>query len=383
MLSCGTGGGHNSAALAIKEEAQARGHHVEMFNPYDLVSGKLSQRIDTAYISVATRAPIFFGFLYMLGNLYRRLPIHSPVYALNGRMAEQMEAYLKTHHTDVIVMTHFFPGHILANMARHGMKIPKTILVATDYTCLPFEEECACDAYVIPAADLTKDFAKYGIPEKKIHPLGIPVGQAFEQPVSKQEARRMLGLEEGKRYILIAGGSIGAGKLPKTIQILSELLEKRDDVRLIVICGNNAAVFQKLQKRFGNSIQIIGRTTKMPLYMSACDLYLTKAGGLSTTEAAVSGTPLALIPSIPGCESYNIRYFEKKGMCCKIHANRKSLKEMLTLLDAQDVRGEMIDHQQTYIHADAAEKIIDLACQLVCESEKDEAFDGQLERQFG
>ena len=378
ILSCGTGGGHNSAALAIKEAAEARGHHAEMFNPYDLRSGRLSEVIDKAYISVATHAPILFGFLYLLGNLYRHLPIHSPVYALNGRMSGKMEAYLKTHHTDVIVMTHFFPGHILAHMARRGMDIPKTILVATDYTCLPFEEECACDAYVIPAEDLTKDFAKYGIPEEKIHPLGIPVGRAFQRMTAKQEARKILGFEETKHYILAAGGSIGAGKLPKTIRILSELLEGRDDVQVIVICGSNAAVFHKLQKRFGDQIKIIGNTTQMPLYMSACDLYLTKAGGLSTTEAAVSGTPLALMPSIPGCESYNIRYFEKKNMCCKVRANRRSLKEMLTLLDAEDARRRMADNQRMYIHPDAAMKIVELADALVCESEEDEEM-----QQFG
>ena len=39
ILSCGTGGGHNSAALAIKEEMEQRGHRVTMMNPYRAVMG--------------------------------------------------------------------------------------------------------------------------------------------------------------------------------------------------------------------------------------------------------------------------------------------------------------------------------------------------------
>ena len=34
ILSCGTGGGHNSAGIAVKEELLLRGHHVTMLNPY-------------------------------------------------------------------------------------------------------------------------------------------------------------------------------------------------------------------------------------------------------------------------------------------------------------------------------------------------------------
>ena len=47
----------------------------------------------------------------------------------------------------------------------------------------------------------------------------------------------------------------------------------------------------------------------MALYLSACDLYLTKPGGLSTTEAAVVGLPLVALHPIPGCETKNARFF--------------------------------------------------------------------------
>ena len=36
ILSCGTGGGHNAAASAMKEALEARGHSADVLNPYTL-----------------------------------------------------------------------------------------------------------------------------------------------------------------------------------------------------------------------------------------------------------------------------------------------------------------------------------------------------------
>ena len=52
ILSCGTGGGHDSAAKAIVEELRTRGHHAVMLNPYTLRSQSLARRINGAYISM-------------------------------------------------------------------------------------------------------------------------------------------------------------------------------------------------------------------------------------------------------------------------------------------------------------------------------------------
>ena len=45
ILTCGTGGGHNSAAKAVKEEMERRGHHVHLMNPYMLRSMALPEQL--------------------------------------------------------------------------------------------------------------------------------------------------------------------------------------------------------------------------------------------------------------------------------------------------------------------------------------------------
>ena len=168
ILSCGTGGGHNSAAAAVEEEARRQGHSVTLMNPLELCAEKLARRVDSAYISIAQASPRGFGAIYAIGNAYRRLPWRSPVYFANGRESEALGKYLEEHPTDVVVMTHLYPAEMLTYLKNHGVKVPKTIFVATDYTCIPFTEECDLDAYVTPSPMLTGDFVARGLPEENI-----------------------------------------------------------------------------------------------------------------------------------------------------------------------------------------------------------------------
>ena len=141
ILSCGTGGGHDAAGKAVYEEMRRRGHHVTMLNPYTIKSTRLSNRINRIYISIVQHMPKAFGVIYMIGNLYRRLPFRSPVYFVNRAMNSVMKEYFAEHHFDIVIMPHLFPAEIMTNMKLHGMDIPKTMFIATDYVCIPFTEE--------------------------------------------------------------------------------------------------------------------------------------------------------------------------------------------------------------------------------------------------
>ena len=372
ILSCGTGGGHNSAAFAVQEEFLRRGCGVTLMNPFDLCGGKVAQRVDSAYIDLAQTAPKGFGAVYAIGNAYRRLPWRSPVYFANGLAAEALGAYLRGHPVDAIVMTHLYPAEMLTYLRNHGEALPKTIFIATDYTCIPFTEETDCDAYVIPSPMLTGEFIARGIPQQRIYPLGIPVRQAFRSALTRQQAKQALNLASDKRYLLVSGGSIGAGKLEKTIRLLCGMTEGTD-YRLIVICGSNASVSRHLEKRGHARVQLLGKTERMAEYLRACDLYFTKPGGLSTTEAAVMEVPLALLPPIPGCESRNRAFFTGTGMATPAQPTPGQLQEILSLLNQTERLEHMSLCQRSIIPKDAAQRICDLTAALAARNPANDA----------
>ncbi len=370
ILSCGTGGGHNSAGRAIAEELRRRGDRAVMLNPYTLHSPRLAETIDNVYIRMAQHAPHGFGAVYKIGDLYRRLPVHSPVYFANLAMMSALRDYLAEHSFDVVFMPHVFPAEILTGMRRHGFDTPKTIFIATDYVCIPFTEETECDAYVVPTPSLINEFASRGIPLDRLYPLGIPTSAAFSEPESSDEAKRSLGLDPRKRYILVSGGSIGAGEPETAVETISALTRGRGDVGVIVVCGNNEELFRRLSERFGGEVTVVGHTDRMADYLRASSLYFTKPGGLSSTEAAVCGIPLVHISPIPGCETCNAEYFSERGMSVACDMTEASLASALSLLDDAAARDAMLASQRREIPSAAAARICDLAERLVRSPER-------------
>lgn len=363
ILSCSTGGGHNAAGYAVKEELERRGHHVTMLDPYSLAGKNLDKRVADGYVKIVQRSPRMFGMIYGLGNWYRTLPVTSPVYQLNRLMGKTMQSYLASHPYDIILMPHLYPGEILTHIKRQGGVVPKTIFIATDYVCIPFTEEIDCDYYVTPSEALNEDFIRRGIPKEKLVPAGIPVRHAFEENISRETAKAQLNLDADKRYLLLSGGSIGAGQMRDAIAILMRYLSHRPDMHLIVICGNNTDLLTTLQKKYGNSSQmtLLSTTDQMALYMKACEAFLSKPGGLSSTEAAVANAFLLQVSPIPGCENCNVTFFAQHGMSIPIGDDMQKLIPALEKLEDADFLAQMAENQRRYVPAGAAERICDLA----------------------
>ena len=158
---------------------------------------------------LSKKRPDFSGFFYKLGMVASRLLKKSPVYYINGRMAKYLDGYLREHPVDVLIMPHLYPAETITYMKRKGMKLPLTVAVMTDYTCIPFWEETDCDYYVLPHEALKKSCVRRGIPAEKLLAFGIPVAKSCRRNTSREQAREKLGLDTKGRYFLAAGGSMG------------------------------------------------------------------------------------------------------------------------------------------------------------------------------
>ena len=364
ILSCSTGGGHNSAGYAIRDELESRGHSVKMFDPYQLIAGKrVDKRVGNAYVKLVRRSPFTFGCLYKLGEIYDKTSLKSPVYLANELMEKPLQNYLQKHHFDVIFMPHLFPGQMMTNLREKGIKIPKTIFIATDYTCIPFTEEIKADYYIIPSEKLTSEFASKGIDESKIRPLGIPVRKSFTELRDKEMKT------SGKHYLLLSSGSIGLSKMFKATELLSSYIKERKNYYLIVICGDNKKLYRGLVQKFGDNrqIKLVQKTDHMAEYIKGADAFISKPGGLSSTESAVLGVPLIHILPIPGCESHNISFFSNLGMSIGIGDDIKKLPEALEMLSDEEFRKRMIIAQGEEINPFASKDICDLAEEIIKE----------------
>lgn len=369
ILSNGTGGGHNTAAAALKTAFEARGHKVDLMDPFSLkgkVSGKLtSSLINNTYIKSVQKVPKLFALTIGLGELYRELfrntSVHSPVYYVNFDMHKKLDRLFKKKHYDAVVMTHLYPGEMLAGMRAKGYSTPMTFWISTDYNCIPFTEEADSDYYVTASPELTREYTDWGIPREKICPLGIPVKPDCNEEKTKEQAKKDLGLDPDKKYILIAGGSVGSGKLMEAVTLLAGKFLLNDDVRIVAICGDNKMLYKQMKKLYAGKVIMHRRTTHMADYMRAADIVISKPGGLSSTEAAVIGTPLIFISPIPGGpERPNIRFFCDHGMALYAQKLTRELIPAINELKSADALEEMIRRQHQHVNSHAAEDIVKL-----------------------
>lgn len=309
VLSCSTGGGHNSAAAAICEYFEKMGSQCDIVNALDFLPKARAEFISRGHELAYKYAPKLYGAGYRIGE---KIP-QNRMYEQNAKGADELCKKLFSGSYDVVISVHIFAAMMMTELrVNREINIP-SFFVATDYTCSPGVSEIDADKYFIPHEKLREEFAAQGIMPGRIVASGIPVREEFTRRSDKSKARRALGMSEEGRMLLLCCGSMGCGPIRSIALKIGEVLGENDN--LVIVCGSNRQLEKDLQLLTGDDIRIkvCGFTDKMSLYMDAADLIITKAGGLSTTEAVMKRLPILYIDAVPGCESRNIEFMTENS----------------------------------------------------------------------
>ena len=314
ILSCNTGQGHNSCAAAIKEYYDRLGQSCAVEDALAFISADLSAFISWGHSTVYRRLP----WLFRLGYRYtERHPAvfraHSPVYKLLTRGTGKLYSYLCDHSIDAVICAHPFAALMMTELFKQHPGCVASANLATDYVCHPGVHDTALDLYFIPDAALAPGFESPGIRPEQIIPSGLPVRQMFYTARPMSAARRLMGVPEEGKHLVLMCGSMGCGPMKRLAQQLARRMGP--DVTLTIVCGTNHRLYRRLTRRYraDRRVQVLGYVEDMSALMDSADLCLTKPGGISTTEAAVKSLPMVLINAVSGCERYNLSYFTALG----------------------------------------------------------------------
>ena len=231
--------------------------------------------------------------------------------------------------------------------------------VMTDYTCVPFFAETQLDGYFIPHEDLREEHVKKGIPCDRIWCTGIPVRERFTRHTDKAEARAALGLPADAEIALVMSGGVGCGNIG---DICSALLKKQTGkLAVYVLTGRNAQMKQELDGRFSDvpALHTVSFTDKVNLYMNASDVMISKPGGLTSTEAAVSGIPLVQLLTYTGCEKKNIAFFSSHGMSAQAESPEDAAEKAAELIRDREKAEAMLLAQRRNASPEAARIIVE------------------------
>ncbi len=318
LLSCNTGEGHNSAGKALKKYFEENGDECYMADAIAFRSETISKIVAEGHVFIYTKTPRFFDVFYNGAEKFAKTETSkhdSVLFKLLSKGAVKLYEYIKEHGFERIVCFHPLASQMLTAAKRDYPELREipTYLIATDYVASPGVGESNVDVFITPHPDVEHEFIRRGAPKAKIVPIGIPISPAFARLPEKAEARRTLSLPENGRIILLMCGSMGCGPIEKIAEKLTEAM--KENTSLVIICGRNEKLYQELlplSSRHDNVI-ILGFTDKMALYMRSADLYITKPGGLSSTEAACTGLPMVMVNAVAGCETYNLNFFTRNG----------------------------------------------------------------------
>lgn len=357
ILTCATGEGHNSAARAIEAELINRGIECEVKDTYSFKGEKAQKRVSSRYTTIITRFPLFFGFLYKIGGLYDSLRLPSPVYAMNACYAGKLNAYIIENKFNCVICTHLYAMEAMTAVREEYCNRVKTYGVLTDYTAIPFYKDTSLDGYFVSDERVKNMLVKKGISAEIIFCTGIPVHPKFNTVYCKRELRERLNIPADKKFVAVMTGGAGCGKIVR----LCKKFDRATDgsFYIAVFAGRNEQLRKKLEKRFaGNEkFAVMPFTSQMDLYIKAADVAVTKPGGLSSTELAVCNIPIVHLHSVPGVETYNLKYFAGNGLSLKSKTTAEAVKNTLKLLGDGACAGAMRAIQKFFINAYAVDGI--------------------------
>lgn len=343
ILSCNTGAGHNSCARAVQEAYNAKGEVCEIADALLFISERASQFISNWHTRIYLHAPRLFKVGYQSAENHESL-FHEGrgIYKFLTSGADRLYDYIINGGYDNIICTHVFPALAITEMLeRHPELEISTSFISTDYTCSPSVSDSCLDRYFIPDKSLCDEFARCGVPREKLIASGLPAKAAFYKRPDKSEAKRALGMDENQRHLLMMCGSMGCGPIRDMTELLCERIGENQTVS--IVCGSNEELYEKLTKKFGAvpRVYIYGVVSDMPPLMQSADLFLTKPGGLSSTEAAAAGVPMVLIDAVAGCEEHNLKFFLTLGAAVTADTPEELAELSLALLSDEKRLAEM------------------------------------------
>ena len=312
ILTCNTGGGHNASATAIKEAFDRHGVVCDIADTLAFVSRLDSKIVDKCFTSLYRHLPKLWNRGYTDANTKRGRGVRLLTAVLRSG-AKRLRLEIKRNGYTHVVCVHIFAAVMVSMLKKkHGLRVATSFL-STDYTYYPFVENTDMDIYFLPHEDMASEFRSRGIAADKLFATGIPVKQAFlEEDGDAAAAKAALGLSRDAKVVLIMGGSMGCGPIEKLTEALTERCG--GELRLLVACGTNGHLFRRLKRKNDKRLIPFRYSERIPLMMRAADLFVTKPGGISITEAALMGLPTVLLDMVGGCESFNYDFFVSRHL---------------------------------------------------------------------
>ena len=295
----------------------------------------------------------------------------APVYRLvqpfrrrwNLWIGRPLTAWLRELQPEVVVVTHFLVADVCGAGKAAGWLMSALVVVVTDLYPHRFWIAAEAEAFVVSTPEGRDVLRRRGIAPERIHVQGIPIARAFTaEAVDRGTLRQMLRLAPDRLTVLVTSGGTTVGQFERVVALLGGLeavLPQR--LQLLVVCGEDDRARRRLAewaRTLAMPIRVFGFIDSMAELMTASDLIVTKAGGLTVSEALGRGLPIVLYHVIPGQERMNAHYIALHGAGIIAPRPRAVAQAVRRLAEHPEWLSRMRATALALARPDAAERIV-------------------------
>jgi hypothetical protein len=286
------GGGHRAAATALKAviDEQKRPWEVRLVNlqeilgPLDVFRKVTGLELQEIYNQMLARG-------WTLGSAQGLKLMHGVIRMYHRPAVRMLEKYWASARPDLVVSLVPNFNRALRESLKNALPTVPYVTILTDMADYPphfwMEKQ---EQYLICGSDKAVAQARaLGHAEDRVfRASGMILRPGFYKPVTVDRVaeRRKLGLDPERPTGLVLFGGQGS-------KVMLDIAERLPDTQLILICGKNAGLAEKLKAMPAAAPRFIeGFTSEIPYYMSLADFFIGKPGPGSISEAVAMGLPV-------------------------------------------------------------------------------------------
>jgi len=329
IVSAGVGGGHVRAAQAL-ERAFRRfrpGAEVRHVDALDFVTRTMKATYVRPYLEMANKLPELWGYLYertadkRLDS--RTAKLRSILTKLQSRPLQRLVAEFAP---DQVLATHFTPLDMLTGRGgARKIEVPVSCVI-TDYAVHSFWLRAWVDRWFVASEECAAALRLRGLPPERVQVTGLPTDPAFADAAARAERVPRPAPGAGPLRVLLMAGGYGVGHMADTARAILGIRPGPAarpggrPVHLVAVAGRSVparAALEALAPPPGARLEVRGFIDDVQEEMARADLLVSKAGGLTVSEALVMGLPMFLLDPIPGQEEANADMLLEEGAAKK------------------------------------------------------------------
>ena len=356
VLTLSFGSGHVSAARAVARELtqQAANAEVRVVDALE-ESGRLFRACYVwPYWAMVRYAPSLWDRLFR-ARVRDSHQHTAPAWALRWGCSRLFKG-IAEFNPEVIIATEVAACELATMARRQSLTNARIISVITDHEAEPIWVQPEVEIYVVADELVAAQLRFWGAPPERIAVCGIPTDAAFGERYSSAATRARYGLDDRATVVLLMGGGMGPARMD---QVAARLCESDERMQVVAITGHNARMRRKLESLgvARSSLSVLGWVDDVPALMQTASLLVTKPGGLTLAEAALSELPVVMFDAIPGPERRNAERVAAAGGGLVANGPDEAVIATLSLLRDEHKRKRMSASAQRFSRPHAATDI--------------------------